>query len=67
MRHAERLVEAMEELGRVPTVDVDDIADAVLGADEDGQHGAELARLRALRAAEPTAQQRLVPPLDSGD
>lgn len=70
IRHAERLVEAMEQLGRVPHVDVDDIADAVLGSDDEVQHHAELERLRAIRADEPTTQQRVVSAtgtLDEGD
>lgn len=69
IRHAERLVEAMEQLGRVPEVDVDAIVDAVVRSDDEGQHQAELERLRRIRADEPTTQHRVVVggPLDEGD
>ena len=36
IRHAEDLVEAMEQLGRVPHVDIDDIVAGVLGTKPPG-------------------------------
>lgn len=70
IRHAERLVEAIERLAEVPRVDVDRIVEEVTGvvrADSDAQHDAEMERLRALRADEPTKQHRVVPPGGSLD
>lgn len=63
---AEQIVRQLEAWGPAARVDLGPL-EATARARIDEQHEAELERLRALRADEPTTQQRVVHPLDAGD